>query len=115
MDNEKDLEDLFAEARNARGPVPDRLFRQILVDAADVQRDVGEAQTHVDRRDYATVKTGSIWRVIGGWPAAVSFAACAGFGLYLGLEANTLLTGMTELVSSNDSLLGDLNLLYGEI
>lgn len=114
MDNDKELEALFSEAREAVRPVSDDLMARVLSDANAVQAE-GLAQKPAMN---ASVQHGApIWSFFGGWIGAVSFAACAAVGIYLGYSVESFaglsLTGVST--SLEDGIYGNLALLDGGI
>jgi len=107
MENDKDLEALFAEAKNAPRPAPDNVMARVLVDAERVQRELQSPVVAAPRKARS-----SIWDFIGGWTGAVSFAACAAAGLYVGyIGIDASLFGLTNGVVG-DTLFQELDLIF---
>lgn len=81
--DEKMLEDLFADAREARVTVSDDLMARVLNDAADVQRDATLQPRHVSPVSVSPFDR--LMNALGGWPAVSGFAAATVAGFWIGV------------------------------
>jgi len=97
----KDLDLLFAEARQSEGQMPEGLFRRIVADGEQVQAGfAAAAATHGPARGQAHGQGmwSQIVTVLGGWPALGGLAAACAAGVWIGLAPPSFLPDPAELV-----------------
>ena len=111
MDDDKDLEALFAEAQSTPRMVSDDLMARVLSDAATVQADLLSS----NKAEPALIAPkASFWDTVGGWTGALGFAACAVAGIYFGYLATDLFTMSSGAagLGFDGGLYGDISILY---
>ena len=107
MENDKDLEALFSEAKSAPRPASNDVMARVLADAERVQRELQSPAVVSPRKARP-----SMWDIVGGWTGAVSFAACAAAGLYVGyIGIDASLLGLAN-GAIGDSLFQELDLIF---
>jgi len=106
-DKKPDLDQLFAEARQARPDLPDDLAVRILTDAEAVRSERRERSIPRRRNPIRSLFDG-----LGGWQGLSGLVAASLAGLWVGLSAPSFLPDPADFIGTQDTayLIADLGL-----
>ena len=101
MDDDKQIEALFAAARQDRSELPDTLSQRMLRDAEQTQQGFARPEAVVTAGPGLL---GQIKAALGGWPTLGGLATACLAGLWIGVAPPAFLPDPLDLVYSDDAL-----------
>ncbi|MEO1563384.1 MAG: hypothetical protein AAFR98_08105 [Pseudomonadota bacterium] len=100
-ERDTDIEMLFDAARAEKQLTSTTLFDRVVNDAETIQT---QFLRQADDGPASTASRTPVWKFLGGWVTAISFATCTAAGVYLGYVAPDYLSLFSPTASSMTDL-----------